>query len=230
MTGTQPYNPLDKINLARSIEIELLRRAADPFTAIDTIRGAGVYAIYYSGPFPAYAPISSEIANPLARRPIYVGKAIPKGGRKGGLTSGTTVAGRALLDRLRHHAASISEASNLELADFSVRHLAIDDIWIPLGENMLIETFQPVWNIALDGFGNKTPGSRRETQYKSPWDVVHPGRKFADRLAQPPAPAEFFLQRISDFFERRPLAKLPKTLADQQERTEAAAEALADEI
>lgn len=150
------------------------------------------------------------------RRPIYVGKAIPKGGRKGGITSEPAATGRALLDRLRHHAASISEASNLELGDFSVRHLVIEDIWIPLGENMLIETFKPVWNIALDGFGNKTPGSRRETQYKSPWDVVHPGRKFAERLAKPPASTEFFLQRIGDYFDSKPLAKLPKVLIEQR--------------
>ena len=226
----QPYNPLDKLNLARSIEIELLGRSAVPFDALDGIRGAGVYVIYYGGPFPAYSPIASNAPESPTRRPIYVGKAIPKGGRKGGLTNDASATGRALAERLSHHAKSISEASNLELGDFSVRHLVIEDIWIPLGENMLIETFKPVWNIALDGFGNKTPGKRRETQYKSPWDVVHPGREFAERLADSPASADFFLQRIADYFDGKPLAKLPKALIEQEEEQKAEAEDLADEV
>jgi len=182
MTKVQPYNPLDKLNLARSIEIELLRREAVSFSALYRTTGAGVYAIYYSGPFPAYQSIASESADRSDQTPIYVGKAIPKGGRKGGLTDQASASGRSLADRLRQHAASISETTNLKLEHFSVRHLVIEDIWIPLGENMLIESFKPVWNIALDGFGNKTPGIRRVTQYKSPWDVLHPGRKFAEKL------------------------------------------------
>jgi hypothetical protein len=230
MTKLQPYNPLDKINLARSIEIELLGRAADSFSVISGIRGAGVYVIYYSGTFPAYAAIASDPVDSPNRRPIYVGKAIPKGGRKGGLTNDPAATGRALLERLRQHAASISEASNLDLDDFSVRHLVIEDIWIPLGENMLIETFKPVWNVALDGFGNKTPGKRRQAQYKSPWDVVHRGRAFAELLADPPAPVEFFLQRVADYFDGRPLAKLPKALIEQKAEAEAEAEELADEV
>lgn len=42
MSGEGPYNPLDKINLARSIEIELLARPADSLGAIDHVAGAGV--------------------------------------------------------------------------------------------------------------------------------------------------------------------------------------------
>jgi Eco29kI restriction endonuclease len=91
-------------------------------------------------------------------------------------------------------------------------------------------TFKPVWNIALDGFGNKTPGKRREAQYKSPWDVVHPGRSFAERLATSPASAEFFLQRVADHFAGKPLAKLPKVLAEQEAEAELEAEELADEV
>lgn len=89
--------------------------------------------------------IAAANRNGEFKSPIYVGKAIPKGGRKGGLTKDFAV-GRALADRLRQHASSVDETSNLRLADFHVRHLVVDDIWIPLGENMLIETFKPVWN------------------------------------------------------------------------------------
>ncbi len=210
-----PYNPLDKFNLARSIEMELLRRDCDPLGSVDHIKGAGVYVIYYVGDFPAYAPIAEENRNGAFKQPIYVGKAIPKGGRKGGLTKDASI-GRALADRLRQHATSVDESSNLALTDFFVRHLIVDDIWIPLGENMLIESFMPVWNRAIDGFGNKDPGRRRATQYRSPWDVLHPGRKFAEKLADGELTAKFLNERIADYLAGRPLAKLPSAVAGQQ--------------
>jgi hypothetical protein len=214
-----PYNPLDKLNIARSIESELLRRAGDPLKAVDHLTGAGVYVIYYTGDFQPYAPIATANQGDLAM-PIYVGKAIPKGGRKGGLTK-DAAAGKALADRLRQHASSIDECANLDLSDFYVRHLVVDDVWIPLGENMLIESFKPVWNRAVDGFGNKDPGRRRATQFKSPWDVLHPGRSFAEKLADSTLTAELVLQRVQDHFAGRPLTKLPKLIVEQQAEEEA---------
>lgn len=229
MTKGKAYNPLDKINIAKSIETEVLARPADPLSTVDHITGAGVYVIYYTGDFPAYGPVAQANKDGKLTLPIYVGKAIPKGGRKGGLAKDIAAIGRALADRLRQHAASIDEAENLDLADFHVRHLVVDDIWIPLGENMLIETFKPVWNRAIDGFGNKDPGKRRSTQFKSPWDVLHPGRNFAVKLTESPATPELLLQRVEDYFAGRPLTPLPKAVAQQQAEEEADAEAAADE-
>lgn len=218
----QPYNPLDKLNLARSIEREVLGREAIPLSAVDQIKGAGIYVIYYAGPFASYHPISGNDV------PIYIGKAIPKGGRKGGLGA-DPAKGRAMADRLGQHMRSISEVSNLEVADFHVRHLMVDDIWIPLGENMLIEQFKPVWNRAIDGFGNKDPGRRRATQYKSPWDVLHPGRKFAEKLADGDLTPAFLVERIEDYFAGRPLKSLPKAVQQEQDEATAEAEDAADE-
>jgi hypothetical protein len=157
-------------------EFELLARAPLPLGSIENLTGAGVYVIYYTGDFAPYRPIAIENRDGAFNRPIYIGKAIPKGGRKGGITKDSSV-GRALADRLRQHAASIEEVENLRLGDFHVRHLVVDDIWIPLGENMLIETFKPVWNRAIDGFGNKDPGRRRATQYKSPGTFCIPAAR-----------------------------------------------------
>jgi Eco29kI restriction endonuclease len=226
----EAYNPLDRINLAKSIEIELLARPVELLSAADQATGAGVYVIYYTGSFPAYAAIAAENRDGKFARPIYIGKAIPKGGRKGGLSTDTSAVGRALGDRLKQHATSIAEADNLELADFHVRHLVVSDIWIPLGENMLIETFKPVWNRAIDGFGNKDPGKRRATQFRSPWDMLHPGRQFAVKLADSPATAEFLLKRVEDYFAGRPLAKLPKAVEKQQAEEEADADDAADQV
>lgn len=226
--SSEPYNPLAKINLAQSIERELLGRVAEPLSQVDAIVGAGIYVIYYSGPFQAY---SSVRANPDERdfgAPIYVGKAIPKGGRKGGLGKDAGL-GTALRDRLRQHASSVDEATNLELSDFWIRHLVVDDIWIPLGENMLIERFKPLWNRAIDGFGNKDPGRRRATQYRSPWDVLHPGRLFADKLADGGLTTDFLLKRIDDYLAGRPLEKLPKAIEEQVDAEQLSAEEAADE-
>lgn len=175
-----------------------------PLRDVDQISGAGVYVIYYTGPFAAYAPISAANQDDKFEKPIYIGKAIPKGGRKGGLTMDASM-GRALGDRLRQHATSIEEAQNLELADFYVRHLVVDDIWIPLGENMLIETFRPIWNVVIDGFGNKDPGNRRAGQYKSSWDVIHPGRKFAVKLADSGVKPEALLKKVDAFLGGKPV-------------------------
>ncbi|MFG1225672.1 Eco29kI family restriction endonuclease [Xanthobacter wiegelii] len=224
----RPYNPLDKLNIAKSIESEILDRDPAPLSAAGGILGAGVYVIYYVGDFPAYAPVSAGNAGGNLKMPIYIGKAIPKGGRKGGLTADASK-GTALADRLGQHASSIDQAENLELDAFFVRHLVVDDVWIPLGENMLIETFKPVWNRAIDGFGNKDPGRRRATQFKSPWDVLHPGRQFAVKLADSTLSPEFLLTRIADYFAGRPLQRLPKAIADQTAAEEAEAEDSADE-
>jgi hypothetical protein len=219
----KPYNPLDKLNLGRSIELAVLSRDKLPLADVASIKGAGVYVLYYTGPFAAYAGIND------GQKPIYIGKAIPKGGRKGGLTKDSSI-GKPMADRLGQHASSIDECSNLELADFQVRYLMLDDVWIPLGENMLIETFKPVWNRAIDGFGNKDPGKRRSKQYKSPWDVLHPGRNFTIKLADSGLTSDFVEQRVADYFAGNKLQKLPKAIEEQQAEEVAEAEEAADEV
>jgi len=224
----EPYNPLDKYNLAKSIRNEILSRRPELLTTDLKLNGAGVYAIYYAGNFPPYSQIAEANRNAHFSMPIYVGKAIPKGGRKGGIVE-NSMTGRSLAERLGQHAKSIDEATNIKLSDFYFRHLVVDDIWIPLGENALITEFNPLWNAAIDGFGNKDPGRRRANQYKSPWDVLHPGRDFAEKLAESGLTPQFLEQRVDDFLNGRKMAKLPKTVAEELENDKAEAEAAADE-
>lgn len=70
---------------------------------------------------------------------------------------------------------------NPQINDFQCRYLAIDDIWIPLGETLLIAHFRPVWNLYLEGFGNHDPGSGRYEGLRPMWDVLHPGRAWASK-------------------------------------------------
>lgn len=200
--ASDPYNPLDKINLANSVAGALLRQPVRPLGDVGGLVGAGVYAIYYTGAFPAYAPIAEQNRGDAFRQPIYVGKAIPKGGRKGGLGM-DSAKGTALSSRLKKHASSVEAASNLDIADFRFRCLVVDDIWIPLGENILIEAFKPVWNMVVDGFGINDPGSGRYNQARSQWDVLHPGRGYADKLKPGKNSAEEISALISDFMAGR---------------------------
>ncbi len=178
------FNPLNKKNLGESVTDALLREPIHQLPPSPFI-GAGVYALYYTGPFPAYREISQRNQGEAFAWPIYVGKAVPAGARKGGFGLDTDP-GQVLHKRLCEHAKSIDQARNLELSDFRCRLLVVDDIWIPLGENLLIETFSPVWNRKIDGFGNHDPGKGRYKQRRSSWDVLHPGRPWVERLRKSP--------------------------------------------
>lgn len=70
-------------------------------------------------------------------------KALKAGAHKGGLGLDAEP-GQALYKRLGDHAKSIAEATNLKSEDFFCRFLAVDDIWIPLAESLLIEKFAPL--------------------------------------------------------------------------------------
>lgn len=155
-----PFNPLDKRNLAESIAKQLISQPVSVLPPAPFI-GAGVYALYYGGDFPEYAEIKCESTN--FDIPIYVGKAVPAGARKGGFGLGEEPR-NVLLSRLQDHAKSISAATNLRIEDFRCRFLVVDDIWIPLAESILIETFRPLWNQVIDGFGNHDPGAGRYTK------------------------------------------------------------------
>ena len=206
---TEPYNPLEKRNLADSIQRRILAEPVSPLNddeARSRTGGAGVYALYYTGAFPEYAEIAGRNTSGRWDLPIYVGKAIPPGGRTGGLEQAARALG-ALRDRLRRHAVSIEQAINLELSDFYFRFLVIDDVWIPLGESMLIDSFRPLWNTTLSGFGSNPTGGRRSTQASSRWDTLHPGRAGAGQSTGPEGDAMRSLVR--QYAESLPPLALP---------------------
>jgi hypothetical protein len=199
MNSLIPFNPLDKRNLGHSVADALL---SQPIVSLppDAFDGAGIYAIYYIGNYPAYKPIAGKNRNSRFEAPIYVGKAVPEGARKGGLGSNAP-AGKVLFKRLVEHAKSIQEATNLKSDDFHCRFLVTDDIWIPLGESLIIEMFKPLWNQLIDGFGNHDPGSGRYNQQRSPWDVIHPGRGWAMKCRESNKTEESILKSIREFLK-----------------------------
>lgn len=202
MSHPKSFNPLDKKSLGASVAQALLQQDASPLGKVKPFGGAGIYAIYYTGNFKAYEPIVRRCRGGRFEAPIYVGKAVPAGARKGGTGSGGS-GGKALYNRLSEHAESIKAVRNLDLKDFFCRYLVVDDIWIPLGESLLIAKFSPIWNNIVDGFGNHDPGKGRYEGMRPRWDVLHPGRAWAEKCkarresqSQVVADVETFLRTV----------------------------------
>lgn len=193
------FNPLAKRNLGKSVVDALLESPALPLSDVGNFSGAGVYAIYYCGDFPSYKPLS-KLNKDQATYPIYVGKAIPDGGRKGGVDD-ASMQSKALCKRLREHKSSIEEVESLDIKDFLFRSLVVDDIWIPLGETLLIQKYKPLWNQVVEGFGNHAPGKGRGEGKKPIWDELHPGRKWAGSLPPPKFSQQQILQVIEVHFK-----------------------------
>lgn len=170
---------------------------------LGSVTGAGIYAIYYTGDHPAYTRLAEAHEADPFQVPIYVGKAVPSGSRIG-LDVGESAVSTALQGRLNDHAGSIRDAQNLDLSHFYARWIVVDSVWIPLGENLLISRYKPVWNNKLHGFGNHDPGAGRRAGKVSKWDALHRGRAWAELLTgDRPDESEMHLlvsTALDDFF------------------------------
>ena len=184
-----------------------------PLPPTTDFAGVGVYALYYRGPFEHYSHIARKnqqdcrqpIYNrqPVYRQPIYIGKAVPKGWRTGRIAH--TDQNKRLYERLEEHTGFISDVENLEVHDFHCRFMILNGVetdLISAVESELIRTYKPLWNTVVDGFGNHDPGSRRYNQARSKWDVLHPGRIWADRLTGPAPQLEEIIAEIGEHRRR----------------------------
>lgn len=197
----EAYNPLSRANLAASVGEALLDRAPIPLRDLAAFPGAGIYAIYYTGNFAPYSAISAANADGAFTWPIYVGKAVPSGARKGGTGQG---AGSVLFGRLREHRDTIVAAENLQVDDFHCRYLVVEDIWIPLAESLLIAKFSPIWNRLVDGFGNHDPGGGRYQGMRPRWHVLHPGAGWAMKCRERPESGDQIATEIETYLRTAP--------------------------
>ncbi len=184
------YKPLARRTIGRNIVRAVLERAVESLPPPEPFTGAGIYLIYYTGPFPQYAPIARATMEQLGSWPIYIGRALPKGTRVGTALGDTGLdevvnedtQDPVLYTRLCQHAESITLVNNLELRDFTCRYLVLDEVFIRLGEAFLLGDYRLAWNRVVSGFGNKAVGKGRADQKMSRWDTVHPGRPGAAKL------------------------------------------------
>lgn len=145
-----------------------------PLASVENKRfyGSGVYALYYTGNFPTYGPISGT------EHPIYVGKADPEMPH----ARSPRQQGEKLCGRLNEHRKNIERAENLELSDFECRYLVVATGWQTAAESALIGLFRPVWNKEMRillGFGKHGDSAETRRNKRSPWDVLHAGRQWA---------------------------------------------------
>lgn len=198
----KPYNPLEKENLGKSVADSLSGQVPVPLSEIESFEGAGVYVIYYTGSYEPYSKLGEwNRSEDGPTVPIYIGKAVPTGGRKGLTDPEISAKGKKLFKRLEEHKKSIEDTSNLDIADFCCRYLVVDDVWIPLGESLLIQRHKPIWNSLVDGFGNHTPGKGRFQGARPSWDTLHPGRHWAEKCAPSKLTKKELLKRIGEFWD-----------------------------
>lgn len=205
-----PFNPLDKKNLGASVAEALVSQPAHPLGELPTFFGSGIYAIYYHGQHVAYGPVSlpnqADKKNPSI--PIYVGKAVPQGARKGQVLPDPTKS-KSLSKRLKEHADSILATETLDIKDFTCRYLVVDEIWIPLGESLMIAKFSPLWNLVMDGFGNHNPGKGRYEGLRPRWDTMHPGRSWATKCEERKESQADIAREVASYLASNSLPETP---------------------
>lgn len=168
-------------------------------TDVTRFNGVGVYALYYNGKFEPYRSLKSTL-NGEAINPIYVGKAVPTGWRQAKSNVLIKTQGTELYRRINEHKKSIEAVNNLDHYDFFVRFMMFSEEltdMISTIESRLISRYKPLWNTTIDGFGNHDPGKGRYQQAKSDWDVIHPGRAFADKCLGDHNSLETVLSKIT---------------------------------
>jgi hypothetical protein len=165
------FDPSNTAHTGRFIALTLIAQDRKRLASVERFYGAGVYAIYYTGPLNAYRAISKT------EHPVYVGKADPAKDR----ASTPVEQGTRLWRRLNDHRKSIAK-SKLNLDHFECRFLVVASGWQTAAEEYLISLFRPIWNkqvklvygIGKHGDSADTRGNRR-----SPWDTLHFGRAWA---------------------------------------------------
>jgi Eco29kI restriction endonuclease len=174
-----------------------------PLPPAETFLGTGVYALYYTGHNPIYSKYA-ELNRLAYNYPIYVGKAVPRGWRQSRISDSAINQSRELYNRLKEHSRNITVGADLILEEFQCRFTIFEDEssdMISTIEAALIKLSQPLWNVAIDGFGNHDPGKGRYEQAKSDWDVIHPGRAWAERCNGTPKAESIILDNIDRHFQ-----------------------------
>lgn len=165
------FDPAEPRLIGHFVALALISQERVRLDAIEPFYGAGVYALYYTGPEGVYAPISGT------ETPIYVGKADPPVGATSVVEQETKLYGR-----LNEHRKNIDKVAGIDLTDFECRALAVQSGYQAAAENHLINLFRPIWNNEtkiLFGLGKHGDSATTRANNKSPWDTIHPGRAWA---------------------------------------------------
>lgn len=204
------FDPADPKLFGTFAALAMVGQDRQPLDGLDArpFYGAGIYSIYYKGPFPLYADISGT------ETPIYVGKADPdRAGENNPKGQGVQLHGR-----LVEHMKNVRLAENLDIADFECRYLVVASGWQAAAESALIGLFHPIWNKEtriLLGFGKHGDSAETRGNKRSPWDTLHPGRSWArDTKEDQKSLADIEADVAQHFVRRPPIQHAEKVLHD----------------
>jgi hypothetical protein len=186
-------------SIAKFFAFSFLNEHKRPFSELESRRfyGSGVYALYYCGKkVPSYSALSDT------ETPIYVGKTDPDNP----YAETSEAQGMALCKRLREHAKNISK-TQLSLADFQYRAAPIQSGMQAAVEGFLIAFFKPIWNKEIGicfGLGKHGDKAGTRQNKRSPWDTMHPGRKWALATKEDQLPRKEIEDGIREHLSRHP--------------------------
>lgn len=166
------FDASDPNLIGRFVALALVAQDRQPLSNVPSFYGSGVYAIYYEGAFGEYQPISRT------ETPIYVGKATPASAH----AANPYEQGNVLSKRVTEHSRNVAKVPNLDISDFSCRMLVVQTGYEAPAEKYLIKLFQPVWNKETKivyGIGKHGDSASTRSNKRSPWDTLHPSRKWA---------------------------------------------------
>ncbi len=205
------FDPGNPDTAGRLVGLALLAQERVPLERIARTYGSGVYAIYYEGDHPAYAPVSGT------ETPLYVGKADPKipdartSRDQGPQLYGRLADHRRMIRTVGDHARLNALPHPLRLEDFHCRRLVCATNAQLVAERHLISTFNPIWNNEVGicwGISKHGDAAKTRKNKRSPWDVLHPGRIWAmhedleDKMSE-----DVILSRIEGHFSQNPPAR-----------------------
>ncbi|TLX16053.1 Eco29kI family restriction endonuclease [Rhizobium sp. MHM7A] len=201
----QIIDPNDPKFQAVVLALRFIQEERHPLSDLTPFYGSGVYALYYTGPLLPYAPIAGS------ETPIYVGKADPD------IVSVKPIEqGIRLYTRLVEHLRNI-EKVGLYPKHFEYRYLPLGDGTQVSVEKVLIDFFKPVWNNeggCLSGFGKHGDSASTRANKRSSWDILHPGRTWAEKSE----PKRSHNEVLSDVAEHFALNPVYQTMAQIVER------------
>lgn len=190
------FDPSNPKIIGRFTALALLAQERVPLSAVPAFYGSGVYAIYYRGDYPLYAPIRDT------ETPIYVGQAAPAERN----ARSARDQGERLAARLNEHRKNIAKAeSSLSLGDFEARYLVVQSGWETAAEDYLIHLFRPLWNNETKlvfGLGKHGDAATTRANKRSPWDTLHPGRKWAEATLEDSRSPEQLDREVEEHFRR----------------------------
>jgi len=197
---TALFDPSNPKVVGRFISLALVAQTRHPLSNVPRFYGSGVYAIYYTGKFKPYSPLSGS------ETPIYVGQAAPSVPN----ARNPSEQGEKLSNRLIEHCKNIIKATTtLSIKDFEYRTLVVQSGWESAAEDYLIHLFRPIWNNETQlvfGLGKHGDAASTRANKRSPWDTIHPGRAWAsDKKLHDAKTVDQIIQELGEHFKNYPI-------------------------